>query len=277
MALPCKPGFFAAVIMAAGSIAHADPAPHQPARVYALVAAVGNRFSVVHEEQSVGSHISPYRRATYEVGGNMINRLVLQGLDAAVARAEPESRRVYLSTTPGRGGIEHVVAELAKLDRANWDRILVAMPAYRSQSKERLASKLEGVGLFTQPQCQSDTGTRGRIGSCDHGFRPPSGPEALTPEGKAIAANSFVAPFSFVEVWVLDPKTLAVLDRTTTYSHRKLADEKASLSGVIDGSRPEFLARQIVELVTRSVDEAVNGTALGTVEVREKGPVSPGR
>jgi hypothetical protein len=252
-------------LLAAG-LSWAAPEPDAP-RTFALVSAVGDRFTVVHEVQSTGSHLPPYRRDAYRIAGNVLNRLVLQGLDAAVARVEPQSRRVYLSTDPGRAGIEHVRAELRKQDRSRWDRILVALPAHRIQSREGLAGRLEGLGLFAQPLCQSDAT------SCSYGFRPPSGPEALEPGGETRAANTFVAPYSFVEVWTLDPVTLAVLERNASFSHRKLADEKASLAGIVDGSRKEFLARQIVELVTQSADDAVNGGALGTVEVKEKGPI----
>ena len=251
-------------------------------RVYALVSAVGNRFEVVHEVPSVGTHLAPYRRQAYELGDNMGNRLVLQGLDRAVAEIEPTSRRIYLSTHPGRRSrsgeydIAPVVAELRKLDRSAWDRVLVAMPAHRKLSADGMAARIEGVGLFAQPLCQSDTGFGNRKGSCDTGFRPPSGPEALTPEGGTIAANTFVAPFTFIEVWALDPRTLEVLDRGTRYGHRKLADFKASLDGIVQGNHSEFLARQIVEVVQGAVREAVTETTVrGSVEVKDKGAVAP--
>ena len=121
--------------------------------------------------------------------------------------------------------------------------------------------------------CQSDTSTRpDRIGSCSHGFRPQSGPTALTPKGEEIAANTFVAPYAFVEIVTLDPRTLAVLDRSTNYGHRKLTDEKASLTGIINGDNKEFLARQIVEVVQESTAEAManeQGTAAAEQAVQQ--------
>ena len=85
-----------------------------------------------------------------------------------------------------------------------------------------------------------------------------------------------MAPFAFVEIFTLDPRTLAVLDRSANYGHRKLTDETAKLNGIINGTNPEFLAQQIVEVVQTSTAEAMaNGILKGNVDVREKGPVRP--
>jgi hypothetical protein len=74
--------------------------PNQPTPssqgVYALVAAVGEQFSVVSEVQSTGSHLSPYRRRTIEVP-NILNRLALHGLDKAIANIDPDSKRIYMA------------------------------------------------------------------------------------------------------------------------------------------------------------------------------------
>lgn len=272
-----------AAALASAGIAAAQQAETAKPQVYALLAAIGNRFEVVHEVESVGSHLPPFRRDTFEIPDNILNRLVLQGLDKAVARMAPESRRIYLSThpKPARGrwaseaaALEPILEDLKKLDRAQWHRILVATPAHRTQAKDGLPPRTQGMGLFGQPLCQSDTGFAGRMGSCENGFRPPSGPEALKPDGETIAANTYVAPFSFIEVWVLDAHTLEVLDRTTSYGHRKLADETASFRGILAPERKDFLAAQIVATVSASVAEALAATELGgSVDVKEKGPV----
>ena len=244
-------------------------------KTYALVAAIGNRFEVMNSKQQTGSHIPAWDRAAYQIGGNVLNRLALQGLDKAVAGYEPESKRVYLSMAPARPDIELVVGELRKLDRVGWDRIMVALPASRFHDEPGLAGRMKGFGLLAQGQCQSDTSFgNSRAGSCNHGFRPQFGPTALTPKGEEIAANTFVAPFAFVEIFTLDPRSLAVLDRSANYGHRKLTDETAKLNGIINGDNKEFLAAQIVEVVQTSTAEAMaNGILRGNVDVREKGPV----
>jgi hypothetical protein len=264
------------------SIAGAEASTERP-NTYALLSAMGNQFTVVHEVRSTGSHIAPYRTQSYEIGENILNRIVLNSLDKTVARLDPESKRVYLSTNPVRGrgryaseeaALDPVLEKLKRLDRAQWDRIVVAMPAYRYHSQDGLAARMQGIGMFAQPLCQGDMSmSTDRIGSCDYGFRPPSGPEALTPEGKNIAANTYLAPYSFVEVFVLDAHSLAILDRQTSFGHRKLTDMSGNAMGVgSEGSR-EFVNKQMLEVITGSIADAVEGTQLrGNVDVLEKGP-----
>ncbi|HEX5129555.1 MAG TPA: hypothetical protein VFV90_07410, partial [Usitatibacter sp.] len=79
------------------------------ARTYALVGAIGSRFEVLQSNPQTGSHIPAWDRRAYRISGNVLNRLALQGLDQAVARFEPESKRVYLSMTPARPEIELVI------------------------------------------------------------------------------------------------------------------------------------------------------------------------
>lgn len=247
-------------------------------KTYALVGAIGSRFEVMQSRQQTGSHIPAWDRRAYQLSGNVLNRLALQGLDQAVARYEPESKRVYLSMTPARPEIDLVVGELKKVDRAGWDRIMVALPAtrYHDEVGMRGAYRMNGMGIVTQGMCQSDTSTRtDRIGSCSQGFRPQFGPEALTPKGEEIASNTFVAPYAFVEIFTLDPRTLAVLDRSANYGHRKLTDETGKADGILFDENKDFLARQIVETVQSSTAEAMaNGILKGNVDVREKGPVA---
>jgi hypothetical protein len=260
----------AAITATFGAIAQDAAAPTP--KTYALVAAIGSRFEMVTTKQQTGSHIPAVDREAYLIGGNVLNRLALQGLDQAVSRFESDSKRIYLSMAPARPEIELVIGELRKLDRAGWDRIMVALPAYRFHDEPGLVKRMQGFGLLAQPLCQTEPT------SCSHGFRPPSGPTALTPKGEEIAANTFVAPYAFVEIVTLDPRTLAVLDRSASYGHRKLTDETAKLTGIINGSNKEFLARQIVEVVQESTAEAMaNGILKGNVDVREKGPVKPER
>jgi hypothetical protein len=100
------------------------------------------------------------------------------------------------------------------------------------------------------------------------------GPRATTPEGEEIFANHYVAPFTYVDVWVLDPKTLAVLDKSTSLGHRKLADRTGRVSSIAAGGWG-FVAGQLLEQVDASVLHAVEANAAlrGAVEVRSRGPV----
>ena len=54
--------------------------PSPRTRIHALVAAVGDQFQVIYEEKSTGSSLPPFRRRTFEVGTNQLNRIVLRSL-----------------------------------------------------------------------------------------------------------------------------------------------------------------------------------------------------
>ena len=154
---------------------------------------------------------------------------------------------------------DRVLAELKSMpNRAGWYRIVVATPAFRAQNKEGLASRVEGFGLFAEPLCQSDQS------SCDYNFRPPSGARARTPKGEDIEANSYVAPYSALRIWVLDPATLEVLDSREVIDHEKIADQYGGTTNLTT----KDLATGMFAVIERSVSEAVRETELrGRVEV----------
>jgi hypothetical protein len=266
----------ACIAMAIAPTAGAAASP----KVYALVAALGDQFIVVTGGETTGSHLGPYQRRAVTGANNVLDRLALSSLDKAIAGIDPGSRRVYLvsrarfeaKAATEDAAIGNVLAELRDLPQRNeWDRIVLVTPAYRSLESDGMASKLQGFGIFAQTVCVSDSGIApDRISSCSYGFRPPSGPEATTPEGERIAANYFAAPFSYVEVWVIDAKSLVVLDRHQSFEHIKLWDPK---SQSLDLPK-EFLARSFINTVEAAVRDAVLHTELrGTVELPEGRPV----
>jgi len=107
--------FYRAALAIAAMAAGVAVAAEQP-RTYALVGAIGNRFEVVHEIQSTGTHLAPYDRAAYAIPGDLLNRLAVQGLDRAIARAEPESqydRRQHIQTSARPGPQIHVLPPTA--------------------------------------------------------------------------------------------------------------------------------------------------------------------
>jgi hypothetical protein len=253
--------------------------------VFALVAAMGNLFSAVHEVPSVGSHLPPWRRRTLEVQDDAINKLVLKSLDDALAVTEPGATRTYLSVRLPRkvqdltGGIdesafETVVRELRRMPQRNaWHRIVVATPAWREGARDGLGGGMAGLGLFTQPLCQGD------IRFCDTRSRPPTaGVAAKTPTGETEAASRYVAPFLFAKIRILDPATLEVLDTQEIFDHEKLFDPD---SGAVDMNRSfdrRTLALRIVERIQVSALEAIRGGELrGRVDVHERGEVTAPR
>jgi hypothetical protein len=280
--------FFGVLLLTSGlAIGQGTTGPVAPAkpRVYALVAAVGSSFHFVRETRSTGSHLDPYRRSAVEAPDNVLNRIVLHGLDKEIGLNHPESRRVYLamSAAPMAGvassqrdnvAIARVVAELEKMpQRLEWDRIVVATPAYKLFEVNGVASKLQGFGISIHP---FEDGLWNFFNNrpFDDSL---NGEDVVTPDGTTRRTRVYLAPYSYIAIWILDPKTLAILDKQERFDNRKVGDPQ---SGSLDLSQvvsKEFLARQVIGLIERSIHEAVMHTELaGKVDIREIREVKPG-
>jgi hypothetical protein len=261
-------------------------------RVYALIAAVGEQFTVVSDVQTTGSHLSPYRRHTTEVQNNILNRITLHSLDAAIAKVDPASKRIYMSlSAPLMDGVEPsrreeiaigaVVAELKKMpEHAQWDRIVVATPAYRALELHGMASKLQGFGVFSERLCQAGCGNFLERVPRWLDPEPLDGVDAVTSDNENIKARTFLAPFSYIAIWVLDPATLTVLDKQQGFDNQKLAERhhKPSLD-LSQGDTQKYVTGRIVSLIEVSIGAAVMQSEIiarrGKVEVSEPKLVDP--
>ena len=271
-----------AALALAANATETETASPKP-KAYALVAAMGDQFMATHEVRRTGSHLPSYRRNGIEAPDNVLNRLVLSGLDEAVVKMEPTSKRSYIAVSVPRGrtdssaldqaAIEAVIAQLRSIpERGTWDRILVATPAYRTHGVDAMAGRSQGFGVFMQPLCQS---MQGPCGMWFDGSQGVSAEKVVTPEGEQIKANQFVAPYVFLKVWILDPATLAVIDAQEIFEYQKMWDPKAETMDLGEVIPKRVLAARIVELATQATEEAVKRSELrGTVEVKEKGEVA---
>jgi len=263
--------------------------PAQPAkpRVYALLAAMGEEFSVVTEVSRTGTHLSPYQRHTEQFPHEMLNAVALHSMDQAVARVDPNSKRIYMTApvlaldrvapaereTVVIDQIKHALEGMPQ--RAEWDRIVVAMPAYRALELDGMASKLQGFGLFAESQCQAGCGgfdQRSKLRALDP--EPPDGIDAITSEDKPIKARTFLAPFSYIAIWILDPKTLEVLDRQEGFNNQKLAQpaNKPLDVSTVDGQK--YIAMRISNLIDFSIGEGVTNSVVNARRgLVEHGPV----
>lgn len=267
------------------------PKPAKP-RVYALVAAIGEEFSVVSEISRTGTHLSPYQRRTSHVPDDVLNRLALHSLDQAVARADPTSTRVYMALPAlamdgvapsdreavALAQIEHAVEALPQ--RMEWDRIVIATPAYRALELNGLGTKQLGFGLFAETQCQAGCGGfRPEDSAKAIAREPPDGVDAITSDDQPIKARTFVAPFSYIAVWVLDPRTLAVLDRQEGLDSQKLAQPLEKPLDLSQAEGQKYIAMRIAKLIDLSVGEAVMHSEValrrGTVEISPLKEVRP--
>jgi hypothetical protein len=256
--------------MAAGvSHGQAADAPAEPAKpkTYALIAAIGEQFTTVTETARVGTHLSPYRRTTERVPYNILNRLALHGLDKAIVAIDPASIRIYMSlpaaqvdrVTPSKrdsAAIGAVTAELAKMpQRLEWDRIVVATPAFRALARDGMAGKLQGFGVFNEPQCQAGC-PNWRVHGSDVAAEPLDGVDAVASDNTSFKAKTYIAPFSYIKVWVLDPKTLEILDMQQGFDSQKLAEQRHKPA--LDMTEwQNYFAGRVVSLIEMSVGEAI--------------------
>jgi hypothetical protein len=266
-----------------------NPAGPTHPRTYALVAAMGEQFTQVFAVQSTGSHLPPFRRSVSQVPDNILNRFALHSLDMAVAKIDPDSQRIYMAlpaaevdgVAPSQRetvAIGKIVMELAKIpQRSEWDRIVIATPAYRALELNGLPGKLQGFGMFNQPLCQGGCG--GMPGPDQLRTLGDEGVEALTSDNDIIRARTYIAPFSYVQVWILDPKTLAILDKQQGFDAQKLADPRYKPLDMSQGAGQKYVAGRISDLIELSVDTAVMRSELytrrGTVETGEIREVAP--
>jgi hypothetical protein len=248
-----------------GQTSDAPVGPVKP-KVYLLIAAIGEEFTTVTETARVGTHLSPYRRTTERVPDNILNRLALHSLDKAIGAIDPSSTRIYASlpaaqvdrVTPSKrdsAAISAVTAELAKMpQRIEWDRIVVATPAFRALARDGMASKLQGFGVFNEPQCQAGCPTP--VKGSDVAAEPLDGVDAISSDNKTFKAKTYIAPYSYIKVWVLDPKTLEILDMQQGFDSQKLAEQRHKPS--MDMAEwQNYLAGRIVALIEMSVSEAI--------------------
>jgi hypothetical protein len=274
---------FCLIGLAAGE-AGAESPPEAKPRTYALLAAMGGQFTFVYQVQHVGSHLSPYRRNAVDAPENVINRLVLQSLDDAVREIDPSGKRVYLAlpapqvdkVLPAQReevAIGLVAAELEKMpQRLEWERIYVVTPAYSALKRDGMAEKLQGLGVYTQPLRSNREDFFGDASLDMH-----SGETVTTPDKLETKSSVYVAPYSYIEVWVLDPKTLAIIEKRATYDSQKLYDPMGSLD-MSQNVDKKVLAQRIVSLIDRSVYKAVTGNERrGTVELRDGKVVTPAK
>jgi hypothetical protein len=260
----------AAAIPAANGAA--EPAPPAKPKVYALVAAVGAEFTMMFEQSHTGTNFSPFKRTSVTVKNNILNRFVLHSLDKSIEATDPGSKRIFLTlraadmdkASPSERetiAVNEAIADFRGMpERLEWDRIILATPAYKAFSLNGVPGRIEGLGVFYQPL------KGGFIFGNDLDFFG-DGEEATSPDNKPIRSKRYAAPFSFIEVWVIDAKTLEVLDKTQRFDAVKLFDPFSDAQNITQNVSEEVLMKSLSSLVDRSVEAAVKRT--GKLRSRE--------
>lgn len=265
--------------------AAATAAKERP-RSYALVSAVGDRFTYVRQRRQVGSNIiDNFARKELKVADNALNFAVLRGLDQALGEAEPGSKRVLMAMNATemdgvlpkdreRVALEKMIAALEPMpQRRDWDRIIVVTPTYVFSEHNGMGSKLNGLGIYVRPQESGSLAGDNFAGDTDLSQQ---GESATTgPDGKKNRSKRYIAPFSYLQVITLDAKTLRVIDKNARYDFQKLFDPNATALNVENSLSPDFLTGRIISLIELSAGRAINENYGAKVDIGDIKAVPP--
>ncbi len=283
----------AGVVLAPVAIAQASTAAvsAQPVvaaerqQTFALVSAVGDQFTFVRQKQITGSNILDNNiRSVIRVPGNGLNLSVLRGLDSAITAAHPESKREYITLNHAEMdgvapqdreavAIGKIVAALEKYpNRLTWEKIIVATPKYLFSERAGMGPKLNGIGVYVQPL--SSAVLEGQDGNPDIDASGQGESDTTNPEdGTKNRSKVYVAPFSYIQLYVLDPKTLRVVEKVARHDFTKLNDPNSTALDVGRSIPVEMLANRMNTLIERSAARALGETEVGvTVTVGEVVP-----
>jgi hypothetical protein len=254
----------------------------QPGPTIALVAAVGDQMTIVRQEQSVGTHMQPYKRKTLPVNGQVLNLSVLRGLDQALAAEEPDSRRVFLRwNTPaavqtamesahGRDRDELLLTALrehvrALPERAQWSRIEAIVPHFVGSAWNGMGTKLSGMGIFIQPLPRGgvDINEDGDIREWDDAVDGHT--EVIDPKtGLKTRRSTFVAPYFYFDRVTLDAQTLDILARKPQFENTKYHDPDSQAGSVGKQMSMGQAMAHLSDLVERAAYKSIRGNS--TVE-----------
>jgi hypothetical protein len=276
-----KPWHAVAVMLA---LTVAPARAEEPPRTYALVSAIGSTLLYVKPRMSTGTHLEAFQRAELAVPDSSLDAAALRGLEKTVRLSDPTAKFVYLRLNPEefsridapqKGAV--AVGKLATAfdrmpERKDWYQILVVTPRYVASERAGLGSKLSGVGIYVQPMERGVIGQNGGIDTDIHDDQP--GEDAVTPDGKPVQSGSFIAPFFYTQVWVLDAATLQVIHTTERFDFQRIRDPSVGATKIENEVPPEKLG-PIVETFVEQASARAAQEAIGVVTVGEPKVVRP--
>ena len=279
-------GLLACALLGAGNCSQAAPSEV----VIAMVAALGDRLTVVRQKPSTGSHLEPFDRQSVPLSGQALNLTLLRGLSRALAEQEPDAKRVALLWEPddallkrlgeiqGRERDEQVLealrTHLRQLpERAGWTRIEALVPRHVSFERKGMASRLSGVGVYVQPLA-SDTLHWGPTGLAEPVLDESSSTRTVDPQTGTIGqAYTYVAPYIYFERVTLDASSLELLARRPQFDNIKYHDPNAQAQDVARHLSGQQMVLGLLDLAERAAYQSVRGKQ-NSVQVSEPVPVA---
>ncbi len=269
----------AAAVLLGLNVAAQDtkPASEVKKRTVVLISAVGDQFTYLRQKEAVGSSMEPYTRRVVKVPNGELDNIVLRGLDRAYSQQEPDASKVFMRLAAAemegvlpqnreQHAIDKIMQHLAPMDRKNWDLIVAVTPAWQFSAASGMGSKMQGIGLYVQP-LENTTGDFDSELGGQEDFST-SDPNDRTQKKKS---NVFIAPFSYTQLWIIDPRTLKVISKEANKQHVKLYDPNSAALDIQKQMSVDMLATQIEGFVERSSARALR-EAIGTVTIDEKAP-----
>jgi len=129
-------------------------------------------------------------------------------------------------------------------ERSKWDEIIVVTPKWFFDERKGMGSRLSGIGLFVQP-VSTKLGDMDEEGAAiEDEVR-----DVTSAEFKKPRSGTYVAPFFYMQVTVLDGKTLSVIRREERYDFRKIINSESIALDVEQTISPKQLASEIERFV----------------------------
>lgn len=269
-----------AVSFLAGAAA-AEPVDTAP-RVYALVSAIGSSMQYVKPRFSTGTHLPEYQRADMQVPDATLDMAALRGIESVIKGNDPSAKVEYLRLNPaelkdveaprkGTVAVGKVAAALQKFPgRDKWHQVVIVAPRYVANEREGMGAKLSGIGIYVQNLEKGVADGSGTIGNHNDQY------ETMTPEGEKVTRSgvAYVAPYFYVQVWVLDGQTLETLQVTERFDLVRYTDPKSSAIKIEQAIPPEKLGPLVETFVEKTAQKAAR-EAIGVVTVGEPKVVKP--
>lgn len=243
----------------------------------AVLAAVGDQMQLVRRRLGVGSNLEPFVRQWVTVPDQTLNKMVLRGMDQAISAEYPNAEVLYLMLTPDAkerelradqreaATLRRALAMLEPIEaRKAWDEIYVVSPKWLFPENAGMASKLTGIGIFIQPI----ESARNAEELFESGLAVDVDGEQVRDLGKFKQSRSqtYVAPFFYMKVTVLDAKTLRVIRTDERYDFRRLINSDSTALNVAASIPPDLLADQLTQFVEASARRLVVDRP-GTIDI----------
>ena len=250
----------------------------QSPKSIAVLAASGDQFQYVRRKAAAASRIEPFVRQWVTMPGNVLNMMVLRGMNRALTGQYPDAALTLLTLMPTPEDravlpqqresytMKRVMDYLTPLpERSKWDQIFVVTPKWLMDERKGMGTRLSGIGLFVQPVA-SNLDEAMEVGALDDDVR-----DVTSAEFKKPRSGTYVAPFFYMQVTVLDAKTLAVIRHEARYDFRKIINSESVALDVEKSLTPQQLVSEIERFVENAARRMIvdkEGTVdIGTVRV----------